>query len=312
MNYYPRFPAHYQTKTLHLTMEQDGAYSRLLDWYYANERPIPHASRYAVARAMTPSEKKSTDAVLREFFELKEDVWTQYRAEAEIAKARPKIDAAKENGKKGGRPSKKPPAPPAEPAGEETQGGTEEKPNGFPAGSDSDNPAETHGDPGAKAPQSPISITTSEALHTPDSSQSADAFALCVAGMPGKAAAALRKRGCAINSTDPRLLDAVAAGVTAEQLTELHETYPDKPAGYLIQIAMRQLSERAAGASATTTTAPGHATTLRTGPESLADRSASDIAAYRRRRAEEDASAAGGNRGSGGDDDAIDAEWEAV
>lgn len=52
MNYYPRYPAHYQTKTLHLTMEQDGAYTRLLDWYYANERPIPHAQRHAIARAM--------------------------------------------------------------------------------------------------------------------------------------------------------------------------------------------------------------------------------------------------------------------
>lgn len=135
MNYYPRYPAHYVAKTLHLSMEQDGAYTRLLDWYYANERPIPHGQRYAIARAQTPSERRSTDAVLREFFALENGVYEHERAGREIEKATPKIEAARANGRLGGRPRKNPLA-------------SDEKPNGFLS--------ETHDEPTTKAPQSPI------------------------------------------------------------------------------------------------------------------------------------------------------------
>lgn len=143
MNYYPRYPAHYVSKTMHLSMEQDGAYTRLLDWCYMNERAIPHASRYVIARAMTPSERKSVDAVLSEFFGRESDAWTNGRAMEEIGLAQPKIAAAKANGKKGGRPRKENPE------------GSAEKPSGFtdqnPLGSQN----KTHEEPRAKAPQSP-------------------------------------------------------------------------------------------------------------------------------------------------------------
>lgn len=107
MNYYPRYPAHYVAKTLHLSMEQDGAYTRLLDWCYINERAIPHESRYAIARAMSLSERRATDAVLAEFFYEEGTGWAHERAQKEIAAAQPKIAAARENGKKGGNPRKK-------------------------------------------------------------------------------------------------------------------------------------------------------------------------------------------------------------
>lgn len=135
MNYYPRYPAHYVAKTLHLTMEQDGAYTRLLDWCYLNERPIPHAARYAITRAMSASERKAVDAVLAEFFTRDGDGWENERASDEIAAAQPKIAAARANGRKGGRPRK-------------NQQGKDEKPTGFPE--------ETQSEPTAKAPQSPI------------------------------------------------------------------------------------------------------------------------------------------------------------
>ncbi|MNV20803.1 hypothetical protein D3C71_1117240 [compost metagenome] len=202
MNYYPRYPAHYQTKTLHLTMEQDGAYTRLLDWYYANERPIPHAQRHAIARAMTPSERRATDLVLGEFFEQQEGMWTQYRCEAEIEKARPKIDAAKANGKKGGRPRKQPAD--GEDGGEGTQG----KPNGFPLGSENG----THDEPGAKAPQSPIPIVS------PDTSLQAPEIAE-VATAAGRACLLIRQAGCyQTNPSHPDLLAAIAEGVTPETI----------------------------------------------------------------------------------------------
>ncbi|MFC6838585.1 helix-turn-helix domain-containing protein [Xanthomonas theicola] len=132
----------------------------------------------------------------------------------------------------------------------------------------------------------------------------------------GRLAAALNRAALAtgrtnhrIASQNPELIAAAAEGVNAEHLLELADMYPDKPAGYLIAAARRQHSAIAPA----TTTASAHATTLRAGPQSLADRSANDVAAYQfRRRTEGDAEAAGSNRGDGGDDDAIDAEWEAV
>lgn len=69
MNYYPRYPGDYLAKTLDLTMVEDGAYTRLLDWYYSNERPIAHERRYVVSRATTAAERHAVDTVLTSFFE---------------------------------------------------------------------------------------------------------------------------------------------------------------------------------------------------------------------------------------------------
>lgn len=109
MNYYPRFPGDYMRKTMHLSMLEDGAYTRLLDWYYANDRPIPHDRRYAVSRAASSAERTAVDAVLCEFFVADDGNHRNIRADAEIAAAAKRIEAAKLNGSKGGRkPNPKP------------------------------------------------------------------------------------------------------------------------------------------------------------------------------------------------------------
>lgn len=41
MDWYPHNIDDYDADTLDLTLEEDAAYSRLLRWYYKNERPIP-------------------------------------------------------------------------------------------------------------------------------------------------------------------------------------------------------------------------------------------------------------------------------
>lgn len=110
MNFYPRFPGDYLRKTMHLSMLEDGAYTRLLDWYYANDRAIPHERRYAVARASTSAERAAVDAVIGEFFVLIDGQHHNERADVEIEAGRKRIDAAKANGKKGGRKPKANPA----------------------------------------------------------------------------------------------------------------------------------------------------------------------------------------------------------
>jgi uncharacterized protein YdaU (DUF1376 family) len=109
-----------------------------MDWYYSEERQIPHDKRYTIGRCQSARERSAVDFVLNEYFRRDGDTWIHDRIEREIAKSAPKIDAARENGKRGGRPRKVKPS-----------GFVENNPVGFSN--------ETQNEPSAKAPQSPIS-----------------------------------------------------------------------------------------------------------------------------------------------------------
>jgi uncharacterized protein YdaU (DUF1376 family) len=104
MKFYKRFPGDINIKTGHLTPSQFGCYDRLLDHYYATERPIPAAGAHSICRAVTAADRQACDVVLAEFFVLTAAGWEQQRAEEMIAEAQPKIEAARTNGLKGGRP----------------------------------------------------------------------------------------------------------------------------------------------------------------------------------------------------------------
>lgn len=123
MNYYERHLGDYARDTAHLSMLEHGAYGLLLDRYYSTEEGIPDGQVHRLARARTRDERAAVDAVLGEFFTLREGLWINGRAEREVERAQTKIKAARENGKAGGRPKRNPAT-------------TDEKPTGLFLGSD--------------------------------------------------------------------------------------------------------------------------------------------------------------------------------
>lgn len=137
VNYYERYLGGYAKKTGHLELAGHGAYTLMLDTYYSTERPLPadYASLYRICRAIAKSEQEVVRKVADEFFPAGADgLRHNERADAEIAKAQKRIDAAKVNGKGGGRPPKinPPDNPPGyvpdNPPGAETE--TQQEPGG--------------------------------------------------------------------------------------------------------------------------------------------------------------------------------------
>lgn len=108
MNYYERHLGDYAKDAGHLTMLEHGAYTLLLDRYYTTDAPIPADQAHRLCRARSAEEVAAVDVVLAEFFVLVDGHWINRRADQEIVKAAQRIEAAKANGKKGGRPKANP------------------------------------------------------------------------------------------------------------------------------------------------------------------------------------------------------------
>lgn len=235
MNYYERHLGDYAKDTAHLTMLEHGAYSLLLDRYYATEKGIPDEQIYRICRARTKEEKKSCLSVLQEFFFLENGVWRHGRVEEEIEKATRRINAAKENGRNGGRPKK-----------EKTV--TQEKPGGFPVGSENETQEKAYQAPSTKH-------------HTPDSKQvnQPPVGNLTTVGgggiSPGELTKPMVKAGIRCNPGHPDILALAAAGCTPETvqaaIAEAKLTKPSPPQGYVVAILKRWQSEP--------TVAPGNA-----------------------------------------------------
>ncbi len=192
MKFYKRFPGDIQIKTGHLTPAEFGCYDRLLDHYYATESAIPDGRAYSICRAVTKADRGAVDRVLAEFFMSTGDGWVQQRAEEMIAEAQPRIEAAKQNGKKGGRPKS--------------------KPTGFFD--------ETHGSESGKASQSQIPDTREATEdYVPRRIAGADATPLPDGSpTPGEVCGALRRAGLArVNSEHPVLRELLGAGATVAE-----------------------------------------------------------------------------------------------
>jgi uncharacterized protein YdaU (DUF1376 family) len=113
MNYYNFHIGDYISHTIHLSLEEDLAYRRLLDMYYDTELPIPNNIPLVSRKLRISAEVVKT--VLDEFFELTEEGFKNFRADNEIAEYQRFIEKQKANGSKGGRPKKSHRKPTANP-----------------------------------------------------------------------------------------------------------------------------------------------------------------------------------------------------
>ncbi|MHB0973937.1 MAG: YdaU family protein [Thiobacillus sp.] len=224
MNYYERHLGDYAKDTVHLTMIEHGAYSVLLDRYYATECGIPADQVHRLARARTREEKQAVDSVLSDFFELIEGIWINHRAEEEIAKAQTKIKAAQENGKRGGRPRKN-----------QTQ--TEQKPIGLFVGSENETQTKAHQAPDTRHHIKPIA----GAIGIPDGGTPA-----------GSICARLKNDGVqGVNPQNPKLLKLLEEGLTADEITAIGPEAASKGKGFAWVLAAAEGRRRDAAAVAT-------------------------------------------------------------
>lgn len=99
MNYYPHHIGDYTKDTAHLSMLEDGAYRRLIDIYYTQEKALPLDLKVAhrLCRAITTQEKKTVEIVLNEFFTKTDDGWHHKRCDHEIEQAQEKTRKAKDS-----------------------------------------------------------------------------------------------------------------------------------------------------------------------------------------------------------------------
>lgn len=109
MNYYRHHIGDYARDTAHLSMVEDAAYRRMLDLYYATERPLPALDPLCrLIRARSREERAAVAQVLSEFFFESDGGWHQKRCDTEIAARQEKAETNRVNGRVGGRPKTKP------------------------------------------------------------------------------------------------------------------------------------------------------------------------------------------------------------
>lgn len=105
MNHYPHHIGDFVKDTLGFSQGAIGAYRLLMDAYYADEAAPAARDVYVIGRATTPAERRNVDKAL-EKFELRDGRYHHKRVEEELVSYRSRVDSARENGGKGGRPKK--------------------------------------------------------------------------------------------------------------------------------------------------------------------------------------------------------------
>jgi len=266
MNYFEFYGGDYARDTAHLSLAEHGAFLLLLSAYYSTEKPLPAdaGALYRIARAMNPSEQKAVRGVADQFFPVGEDgLRHNARADREVEKARHRIETARGNGKRGGRPPK-------------------QEPKENPPGLDSVAKQEPNG----KAPHAPHAIPTTDSYSegarderaAPSEWGSFEGHSHPVPTLNPVApfAIALTRAGFSCTSINPDLIAYQEAGGTVAHLSEVarHHDCAGKNATYVIRFARREL---------TTTAKPVYGANHETSRKlSASEQTRADIAARRR------------------------------
>jgi uncharacterized protein YdaU (DUF1376 family) len=110
LNYFNLYPGDYLRDTTDLSLAEHGAYCLLLMHYYAKGGALDAdpARLMRICSAVTDEEQFAVRSVLDRFFSIRNGKLWNRKADKEIAKAMPRIRAARENGATGGRPRKNP------------------------------------------------------------------------------------------------------------------------------------------------------------------------------------------------------------
>lgn len=99
MHYYQFNIGDYMSHTRNLSLLEDLAYRRLLDEYYLHERPLNSGVASVARQVGMRDEEETVGYVLKLFFLLTDDGWTNARCDREIAQFRAKIINASKAGK---------------------------------------------------------------------------------------------------------------------------------------------------------------------------------------------------------------------
>lgn len=170
MNYYEHWLGDYRKKTARLRFGDHAAYRLLLDEYYAMEQPLPaaYADLYEICGAVAKADQASVRKVADLYFPVDSADGLRHnaRADEEIDKARPRIEASRKNGKHGGRKKTH-----DEPDGNPT--GTRQAPRREPDSNPAHTPPATR--PGEALPHAPHAIPQSTTEPAGVSQPSADA-----------------------------------------------------------------------------------------------------------------------------------------
>lgn len=108
MNYFELHIGDYQRKTAHLSLAEHGAYSLMLQVFYAIEKPLPENRKilYRMLRVSSKRERSAVDSICEQFWYVTEGGLSNKRAEEVLGAYHNWLAKQKANGSQGGRPPK--------------------------------------------------------------------------------------------------------------------------------------------------------------------------------------------------------------
>jgi len=90
----------YQSHTSHLSIEEDCAFRRMLDWCYLHERPLPKDPQQIARLIRMPTHCECIATVLKEFFIEQKDGFISDRVQFEISRTKEKAEKARSSARK--------------------------------------------------------------------------------------------------------------------------------------------------------------------------------------------------------------------